>query len=251
MQEGWAVIGAAVRGASHIRDGKPRQDAVGWWQGDGLLIAACADGAGSAERSDEGSSMAVEAAIARARSVAARGAPVAREASVLVRQCMRAARAGVRRVAAEANARPGAFATTLILCVATDEAVCLAQIGDGVTCVRTLAGMSSPFRPQRGSYANETTFITTGRRLPHTMLASYAASDVDGFCLSSDGLKLIITKDARTGEPFEPFFADVFGFASRGGRSEGLAAFLEKVEDRTDDDKSLVVAVRSNELSGG
>lgn len=251
MREGWTVIGAAVRGASHIRACQPRQDAVGWWQGDGLLIAACADGAGSAERSEEGSNTAVEAAIARARRAEARGLPVAREASTLVRQCMRAARAGVRRVAADANARPSSFATTLILCVATDEAVCLAQIGDGVTCVRTPAGMSSPFPPQRGSYANETTFITAGRRLPHAMLASYPASDVSGFCLSSDGLKMIITKDARTGEPFEPFFADVFGFASRGGRSEGLATFLEKVDDRTDDDKSLIVAVRRPNGLGG
>lgn len=251
MLEGWTVIGAAVRGASHIREGKPCQDAVGWWQGDGLLVAACADGAGSAARSHEGSSAAVEAAIERARAAAARDSAVGREASALVRRCMRAARAEVRRVAADANARPRVFATTLTLCVATNESVCLAQIGDGVTCVRTATGVCSPFPPQRGSYANETTFITAGRRLPHAMLASYAAFDVEGFCLSSDGLKMIITKNVRTGEPFEPFFADVFGFASRGGSSEGLATFLEKVEDRTEDDKSLVLAIRPNGLPRG
>jgi hypothetical protein len=250
MLEGWTVIGAAVRGVSHIRDDKPRQDAVDWWQDDGLLIAACADGAGSAPRSHEGSNAAVGAAVARARR-ADPPSPAARDACVLGRQCMRAARAEVRRVAAEANARPSLFATTLTLCVATHDTICLTQIGDGVTCVRTRDGVFSPFPPQRGAYANETTFITAGRRLPRIMLASYAASEVDGFCLSSDGLKMIITKNARTGEPFEPFFADVFRFASHGGHSEGLATFLEKVEDRTEDDKSLIVAVRSTDVTDG
>lgn len=150
-------------------------------------------------------------------------------------------------MAAAEETRPSQFATTLALCVANPELVCIAQIGDGVTCVRTGDRMFTPFPPQRGAYANETAFITTGARLPRTLLASYPAADVDGICLSSDGLKMVITRNAQTGEPYEPFFRALFDFAARGGSSEGLVGFLESVEDRTDDDKSLVVAVPVSE----
>jgi hypothetical protein len=50
----WAVIGATARGESHARTDLPCQDAVGWWQSDVVLVAACADGAGSAPRAREG-----------------------------------------------------------------------------------------------------------------------------------------------------------------------------------------------------
>jgi serine/threonine protein phosphatase PrpC len=65
----WQVGGRSVRGASHIRSGAPNQDAIAWAKrsngSEGVLLAV-ADGHGSAKcfRSDCGSRMAVEAALA-------------------------------------------------------------------------------------------------------------------------------------------------------------------------------------------
>ena len=64
----WRVAVATAAGASHSRDNTPNQDAVahrlvevGHGQ---VVVVAVADGAGSAPRSDEGSQIAVEAAVA-------------------------------------------------------------------------------------------------------------------------------------------------------------------------------------------
>jgi hypothetical protein len=61
---GWRVISAAVIGASHRKAGLPCQDATGWRvTAQGVLLAAAADGAGSAERSAEGARLAVQTAL--------------------------------------------------------------------------------------------------------------------------------------------------------------------------------------------
>jgi hypothetical protein len=239
----WRVIGATARGETHVRAGVACQDTVGWFVGERLVIGVCADGAGSAEFGELGSRLAVEEPIARAKRANGRTSERALDATKLARQCMRGSRAYIRKVAHERGLDPNQLATTLALCVVTDQQVCFAHIGDGVSCARIKAAFVSPLAPHRGVYANETTFITSGTRLPWVTLKTYPATDVDAFCLSSDGLRLVITSSAVTGEPFRPFFADLFGFVERGGSSAGLASFLETVEERTGDDKSLVVGI--------
>jgi serine/threonine protein phosphatase PrpC len=65
----WRCGGVSVLGASHVRQGAPNQDAIGWWPetDQGLpLILAIADGHGSAKsfRSQLGAAHAVQIAIA-------------------------------------------------------------------------------------------------------------------------------------------------------------------------------------------
>jgi len=64
----WSAIGATVQGASHLRSGKPNQDAMGWLpeQGGGTqLVLAISDGHGSEKsfRSQHGSCEAVQIAL--------------------------------------------------------------------------------------------------------------------------------------------------------------------------------------------
>jgi Protein phosphatase 2C len=243
--DGWSVVGATARGTSHIRNNLPCQDAVAWWLGPTALVAACADGAGSAPRSEDGAKAAVGAVVARARQLLDNQRDRGPDAITLARSCMRAARREIGRVVEATETSSRAFATTLALCVVAEPTVCLAQIGDGVACVGTPEGLIAPFPPPRRMYANEAVFITAGKRLPHATIATYRAEEIKAFSLSSDGLRLVITRNATTGEPYEPFFTDLFAFAARGGGSQALAGFLESVDDRTDDDKSLVVGVRA------
>jgi len=65
----WRVIGCSVKGASHIRSGKPNQDRIkfsDYQAGKMPLILAVADGHGGKAyfRSDKGAEFAVEIAIA-------------------------------------------------------------------------------------------------------------------------------------------------------------------------------------------
>ncbi len=119
----------------------------------------------------------------------------------------------------------------------------VAEVGDGVVAVRTSGGIVGPLAPQRGEFANETTFITTGGTLPELASASFPAGEVTAFGLSSDGMRLLITAHATDGSPHVPFFEDVFGGVVSGLGSEALAHFLEAADDRTGDDKSLVIGV--------
>ncbi len=61
----WQVAGKRVRGATHARADKPCQDAIDWWERDGVVVLAVADGHGSARspHSDKGARFAVESAL--------------------------------------------------------------------------------------------------------------------------------------------------------------------------------------------
>ena len=61
----WRVIAASVAGASHEKLGLPCQDASKWTALDqAMLVAAVADGVGSAPLAEIGSAIAVESALA-------------------------------------------------------------------------------------------------------------------------------------------------------------------------------------------
>lgn len=64
----WRVIGKAIAGSAHIRQGLPRQDEICWWPETGVglpLVLAVSDGHGSEAhfRSSTGAKFAVDAAI--------------------------------------------------------------------------------------------------------------------------------------------------------------------------------------------
>jgi serine/threonine protein phosphatase PrpC len=61
----WRVAGKRVRGATHARAGKPCQDAIDWWERDGVVVLSVADGHGSerSPHSDKGARIAVDAAL--------------------------------------------------------------------------------------------------------------------------------------------------------------------------------------------
>src|SRR5450755_2660170 len=74
----WAVTGATIRGASHLRTGLPNQDALQYWLADGTAAAAIlavSDGHGSAPhfRSQIGSALAVHTAVDVLKELVERG----------------------------------------------------------------------------------------------------------------------------------------------------------------------------------
>jgi hypothetical protein len=105
-------------------------------------------------------------------------------------------------------------------------------------------------RPQRGEYANETNFLTQEDALERIDTVILDAP-LQSLAVLSDGL-LRLAMQMPAHEPHLPFFKPLFAFAAHPAdlqeASAKLAGFLasERVCARTDDDKSLVLAVCLN-----
>jgi hypothetical protein len=140
------------------------------------------------------------------------------------------------------------FAATLLMSIMSPDWIALLQLGDGMIVLET--GRQEywcPIPPSNDSqYVNDTHFITDSNYHEFARYRSLPAVDVHGIALLTDGLQLLASNTA-THEPHPPFFRPLFAFASRSDASnEELEAFLDsdRVCQRTDDDKTLVLAVR-------
>ena len=251
MKAGWRVLGASVAGTSHDKSGLPCQDAHGYRVlPGGIVLLAAADGAGSAARSAQGAAQAVETALdSLAEAVAGQCPGSAAGWEPLFAGAYARARDDVEALAAGTGQPARAFATTLLCAVVTEHGLAVAQLGDGVA-VAALDGGAWVLaaEPQRGEYANETYFLTQPEALPKLAVSHYA-EDTQAVVVMTDGL-LRLVLDLPRGAPHVPFFSPLLSFAEgvsddADGHAQ-LAAFLssERVNARTDDDKTLVLAVR-------
>jgi hypothetical protein len=214
------------------------------------VILAVADGAGSAERSDQGARSAVEQLVAEVEVALADGSP-ANEAAwdALLTDAYRGARRTVVELAEKEEVSLRAYATTLTCAVASEEWLVTGQVGDGVVVARGDDGeLFAATKPQRGEYANETFFLTMADGLQHLEVC-VNHQRVDALAVMTDGLIRLAMKVSEN-EPHPPFFLPLLAFAARiedqGDARVQLATLLEseRVCKRTDDDKTLVLAVR-------
>lgn len=237
----WRVLAASVAGSGHIERDARCQDAhrvAVTAAGD--LVIAVADGAGSAPRSDEGARVAVDAAV-DCVVAAAEGETELQEAAV------RAAVAAARDAVHAADPRdPRDLATTLAVVVAAGDRVLAAQVGDGAVVLQRDGGDLEVLGPvDRAEFLNETCFLTSTGWEDELRVDVAPAAGLAGVAVMTDGLQLLAL-DMAAGAAHAGFFAPVFAWAAGGeGSDDELAGFLasERVCARTDDDKTLVVAV--------
>ena len=223
----WHVVAVSVAGTSHEKFQKPCQDASRWQRlPNGLLVAAVADGAGSASLAEIGSALAVATAVDFiSRKTDGVSLPEDdNEWKVLLKQALLAS---LTAIEAEANARQIAarhLATTLIVVVATSSLVVAAQIGDGAALVRDSSGnLLALTRPSHGEYVNETTFIVSPNAIETAQfnLWKWVASGITAF---SDGLQMVAL-NMQDGAPHAPFFSPLFRFV-------GAASDLEQAANQ-------------------
>jgi serine/threonine protein phosphatase PrpC len=247
---GWRVVGAAVTGTSHERLGLPCQDALAYQANESCLLVALSDGAGTAERSEFGAQTAVQAALDALAAASAGGLPGEQAGWIeLLCEAINAARSALESLAEIENQPLRAYAATLSLAVATQEWLAVAQIGDGAVVAGESPEQLFLVNPaQRGEYANETYFLTQEDALEQVQVSVFEQA-VGYLAVMSDGLtRLAIQLPAQ--EPHLPFFQPLFAFAAHASQEEQAARHLvdflnsERVCERTDDDKSLVLAVR-------
>ena len=141
------------------------------------------------------------------------------------------------------------YATTLLLAVVTSQWIAIAQIGDGMVVVQDTNGkLQMLTMPDHGEYINETNFITDSKYREHIQFFIKPDISVKGIALLTDGLQMLAL-DFATNLPHEPFFLPLFEIAATqtASANQELENFLssERVCERTDDDKTIVLAVRT------
>lgn len=254
MESDWQVIGAAVQGLSHQKQGLPCQDALEYrcLPGNKLLIAL-ADGASSAAHSELGAQAAVQAAIDWLACSLENNQPV--ECCGWIEtlwDTFQNAREALIRLTEEHREPINSFATTLTCLVATPEQLIVGQLGDGAVVAGGADGILTTVTTlQRGEYANETNFLTQEQALDLVDI-KVINLPVKALAVMSDGLTRLALKRPKN-EPHIPFFKPLFAFVEASVFSndpdqanEALINFLSspRVCERTDDDKSLVLALR-------
>ena len=247
----WHIAGASVQGTSHLEKNVPCQDAHACQLTvRGNLLLAVADGAGSAERSQEGSGIAVKQVIISLETALQDGAPDTEpDWQSLITQAFADALQALVQLAEGDNTPLNAFATTLACAVVSDDWLAVGQIGDGAVVAEDADGnLFLTARPQRGEYANEAYFLTMPDALSY--LSVYVTrQSIRSLVMTTDGLLRLAFK-LPDYEPSPQFFQPLLAFTAAAddpdqARSD-LAAFLDsaRVNSRTDDDKTLVLAAR-------
>jgi serine/threonine protein phosphatase PrpC len=151
--------------------------------------------------------------------------------------------------AAEAEDSVRSFATTLMCAVLSHTTLVVGQLGDSVVVAEQEDGaLGTVIQPQRGEYANETSFLTQVDALERVEIAVHTEA-VRSLAVTTDGLlRLAVQIPDHTPSPrfFQPLLEFVVEAADDEQARHELAAFLdsERVSKRTDDDKTLVIVVR-------
>ena len=255
----WRVIRASVQGTSHAKTGQPCQDSssVAMDAPDGMLIAAVADGAGSAALSADGSRIAADAATRTAVGLIRLHVRPLYEGTLkeILQKSVRAARDELKAESQRRKEELREFSTTLIVAICAPEITGTAQIGDGaaVSAGNDGDGYTLFSAPQRGEYANTTNFITSGswRSWQDSLDVRTRHGGVSRLAMFTDGIQAIALTSAANNAPHAPFFDPLFGWAEKqedtDSAGQGLAAFLssDRVTARADDDLTLLLAILS------
>lgn len=256
----WRHVSASVIGTSHQRAGGVCQDANACIvlpdspDGD-VLLAVVADGAGSAKQAEAGSAMACQS-ITESAALFLTKRPLKRITRKAVETWIRTFQQEVSNTASAARLRPRDYACTLLAALIGQNHAVFFQIGDGsiVVCDAEEQSYGHVFWPERGEYENATFFATDRRFAANLRFASVCRNVVE-LAMFSDGLQRLALDFQKT-MPHEPFFRGVFPPVRKaspenaGQLAEGLSSFLgsARVNQRTDDDKTLILATRLGEV---
>jgi hypothetical protein len=241
---GWSILGDSVTGTSHRARSVPYQDAFRFCTFGEWLVIATADGAGSASHSEVGATLVCDEFIRRVAALD--------PSSLFAREGMAALFTEVRTAlfaeAERIGVKPREVACTALLALLGPATAAFAQLGDGAIVIRQGEGYRIVFWPEPAEYANATDFLTDDS-FAGLMLFETVADSISEVATLSDGLQRVaLDFKARTAHPafFQPLFNELRTAADPESLAEPFRRLLDsdRVNQRIDDDKTLVLAVR-------
>ena len=254
----WKAVARSAIGTSHQNQGIGCQDYGNYRILDDVIVGAVADGAGSAKYSDIGSKLAVKTVLKylgriseylqkRKHCLQNLSQPLSEaEAKKLFTGTVKTVIAKLHKQATEGDYSVNDLACTLLVFVATPDWVAAMQIGDGFIVVRSQdSEYQLLFQPDKGEFANETTFITSTNAVKE-MQVKVIHEKQEFICASTDGLEKVAIR-LSDWEPFSPFFKPLEEYLHEPVNPEDedkyLMEFLnsERLNSRTDDDKTLLL----------
>lgn len=245
----WNIVRASVRGSMHERAGNPCQDATDFrLRGDTLFIAI-SDGAGSASHSDQGASSAVAAALSSIERILSDNTELGPATGLSI---LESARTALFELARNLSIDVRELSCTLLFAIIQANGAFFGQLGDGAWIVTYGSSLIAATWPLRGTYANETSFLTSPGWSTACEFSKFIGpiESVAGF---TDGIQgLALHYGSRS--VFEPFFQPILRVLRQSSGADGLDQALEEylsskaIGDRTDDDRTLVVATKNRQL---
>jgi len=255
----WKYIQAVQIGTSHSQLGLFCQDKVISTEvetkGENTFVAIVSDGAGSASHSHIGSNMATQLTMRYIMSFLESGDSIASlaESKTTIQNWLWQIQQQIAEVANEEGISKREYACTLTVAIVQETSGLFFQVGDGSIIFGKDNSYELAFWPMQYEYANVTDFIT-GSNVNDSLRIRLVENSIDRVALMSDGLqRLALVFSSKI--VHSPFFNAMFqplqqypkvGFSQ--SLSYALCQFLGSsvVCERTDDDKSLVLALLDN-----
>jgi hypothetical protein len=271
---GWKAILRSSIGTSHQQREMLCQDYGNYEIFDQVLVAAIADGAGSAKYADIGAKLAADTAILHLKKLYLRwfkrqkyqkhrfpenlhldisehnleeilGAKIRK----IFQKTLKKIIISLEKYAVEAGYSLNDLASTLLVFVATEQWIAAMQIGDGFIVIGVPE--KSPeknyqilFQPDKGEFVNETTFVTSENALNQMQVCFFSGSQ-SFICAATDGLERVAIITKANWIPYPPFFQPLEKYIQETNNPEEedtyISAFLnsERLNAKTDDDKTL------------
>ncbi len=248
----WRIVAASELGTSHATTGKGCEDSCKTQidrlaTGQPLLSIFVSDGAGSAQNGGDGAELAIQAASQFLAKKLEQG-----EFSLddgFATELVMAIRETIYAKANLSGLTVRDFACTFLSVLSSPTETLALQIGDGGIVLDVGDGLEIAITPMTGEYANMTNFITDENALEVLTTKIYfnLATRIAAF---SDGLQRLALNMA-TNTPHEPFFIPFFNSMLKATSEQELqlqpllVKFLgsKPVNERTDDDKTLALAI--------
>ena len=252
----WRIAFASTIGTSHEKNGLPCQDAcacnlIQAKDGTEILLAIASDGAGSAIKSEIGSKLSVESFIQNFSSIINQeGFQGFAKDDIL--DWITSIREQISILAEKESLSIRDFACTLVACIIGAEEAIFFQIGDGAIVVAETESQDYGyvFWPQHGEFANQTNFITQDN-FKEALQFEVINKRFVQVALFTDGIERLVL-DFQTQAVHSPAFNSIFHWLSNiddndvSAHCSVISSYLNSdfINNRTDDDKSLIMAVR-------
>ena len=256
----WRSVARSAIGTRHQAQNIPCQDYGDHHTFKDVVVGAVADGAGSAKYAEVGARVAVEKVLqflaSSEQSIKKKNrlthAFTETEAKRVFHKTAELAIAALQQQATQKGCQLGDLACTLLVFLATPAWIAAMQIGDGFMLVRLQGGSYQLLlEPDRGEFANETTFVTSANALS-TLQVKVLAGPQQFICASTDALERVAIK-LKDWTPFPPFFQPLEDYLKETANPEKDDAYLmgflesERLNQKIDDDKTLLLCLYEQE----